>query len=104
MFALLERTIRRLQSRANAQVVLLDLPRHPRTQAIFGNAELEYQTQLSDAAVRLNVPIWSLTEDAGIEPADFHDFAHVGNVDARRRIQSLLCHRISQLISESKDL
>ena len=90
--------------RSTVQVVFLDLPRHPRTEAIFGDVELDYHTRLSDLANRLQVPVWSLTEEVAIEPADFHDFAHLGNVEVRRRFQSSLCHRISQLITASEEL
>lgn len=103
MFELLERMLLRLRKREGVQVVLLDLPRHPRTMAIFGDAEQEYETRLSQLANRLDVPCWSLTQDACIEPEDFHDPAHLGSTDARRRFQAVVCQRISQLLIASED-
>jgi hypothetical protein len=104
MFALLERLVERLKAREGVQVAVLDMPLHPRTAAIFGQAFMEYQSHLSAFAARTNTAVWRLTEEAKLGPNDFRDFGHVGHIDARKRFQTALCRRLANLLTDSEDL
>jgi hypothetical protein len=98
MFALLERVVARFRGKPGVRLVLLEKPLNARLAEGYGEAYADYLETATAFAARTEVAYWRLDEDAQLTPGDYHDWAHLGNPEARRRFQQALVGRLARTL------
>ncbi len=95
----LSRIIRQLKDK-DIPVILLESTLHPRAYEIMGSEYFQYRQKIEEFANRQNVPYWNLNKEAKLSAADFMDFSHMSNPNARKRYQQVFVQHLAELINQ----
>lgn len=97
---LLRRLVDRVRSFPNAKIVFVEEAINP---VILGqylevDAYERYLARMAGLAEELQVPYWQISREAEVTEAEFFDWAHINNLDARERMRTILANNLAEFI------